>query len=101
MKILRTTLMVLALGCVLGASSSHPVAGSQRSGRRIVVTGRLTGEGVECQSFRSRRGVLYTLTGNLRGFKRGDRVRIVGRVAEMSTCMQGTTLSVESIRRAR
>jgi TolB-like protein len=65
------------------------------------VTGRLTREGVECQAFRSKNGKLYTLSGNLRGFKAGDRVRVTGRVAEVSTCMQGTTLSVESIRKIK
>lgn len=74
---------------------------SRRSGGRVTVTGRLTGEGVECQAFRSKGGKLYTLAGNLRGFKAGDRVRVVGRVAEISMCMQGTTLSVESIRRIK
>jgi hypothetical protein len=82
----------------LGASSQNS---SRGSGRRITVTGRLTGEGVECQAFRAKNGTLYTLTGNLRGFKAGDRVRVVGRVAEISICMQGTTLSVESIRKIK
>jgi len=104
MKILRSAVMFLALGGLLGASAP-PAEGSrnssQRRGRRLTVTGRLTDEGVECQAMRSRNGILYTLSGNLRGFKAGDRVRVVGRVAEMSTCMQGTTLALESIRRAR
>ena len=108
MKILCLMTMVLALGGLPGTSAARPNPfgaadqnDSRRSGRRITVTGRLTREGVECQAFRSRNGILYTLTGNLRGFKAGDRVRVVGRVAELSTCMQGTTLSVESIRRVR
>ena len=87
MRILRISVMIAALGCLLTAAAAQ-------SNRRITVTGRLTREGVECQAFRSKNGILYTLTGNLRGFKAGDRVRVVGRVAQMSTCMQGTTLSV-------
>ncbi len=114
MKTLRMAAGVLALGCLLqmpaGASGSTSLDAAkpgvvghgspQRPGRRLTVTGRLTGEGVECQALRSKNGVLYTLTGKLGRFKAGDRVRVVGRVAEMSTCMQGTTLVVESIGRA-
>lgn len=108
--ILRIATVILTLGGLLQVSAdtlilSGPGASSQNSsrssGRRITVTGRLTGEGVECQAFRAKNGTLYTLAGNLRGFKAGDRVRVVGRVAEISTCMQGTTLSVESIRRIK
>lgn len=85
-----------AAGASAGSQSS-----TRRRGGRVTLTGRLTGEGVECQAFRSDAGKLYTLTGDLRGFKAGDRVRVVGRVAEVSTCMQGATLAVESVRRAR
>lgn len=118
MRILQAAVTFLALSCLLqmpasgsaalgaaNVSGARPGAARHRRpqtpGRRLTVTGRLTGEGVECQALRSKNGVLYTLTGNLRGFKAGDRVRVVGRVAEMSTCMQGTTLVVESIRRPR
>lgn len=114
--------VALTLGCLLrvpaDVSASRPTslnatslneawtsAGGQNSsrgaGRRVTVTGRLTGEGAECQALRSKDGTLYTLTGNLRGFKAGDRVRVVGRMAEVSTCMQGTTLTVESIKRSK
>ena len=74
---------------------------SRGSIKRLTVTGRLTDEGVECQALRSNNGVLYTLSGNLRGFKAGDKVRVVGKVSEVSTCQQGTTLSVETIKRAK
>lgn len=114
--------VVLTLGCLLrvpaDVSASRPASlnatspneagasaggqnSSRKSGRRVTVTGRLTGEGAECQAMRSKGGALYTLTGNLRGFKSGDRVRVVGRAAEVSTCMQGTTLAVESIKRSK
>ncbi len=121
MRIVRIAAGVLALACLPPAAAytpaSHPASlhpssraeaapgaesqtSSRRPGRRVTVTGRLTGEGAECQAFRSKGGTLYTLTGNLRGFRAGDKVRVVGRVAEVSTCMQGTTLVLESIKRA-
>lgn len=67
---------------------------------RVTVTGVLTGEGVECPTLRSNDGKLYTLSGTLGGFRKGDRVTIIGIVVPASTCMQGTTLSVARIRAA-
>ena len=61
------------------------------------VRGTLTTEGVECQALRATSGQLYTLIGDLRGFKAGDRVIVVGTDVEISFCMQGTTLSIVSI----
>ena len=61
------------------------------------VRGTLTNEGVECQALRSTTGDLFTLVGNLGGFKAGDRVVVVGTEAEISYCMQGTTLGIISI----
>jgi len=66
----------------------------------ITVRGTLTGEGVECQALRGSDGRLYTLTGNLHGLAVGDKVRVTGTVAEVSTCQQGTTLVVQQIRLA-
>lgn len=65
----------------------------------VTVTGVLTDEGVECQALRGDDGRLYTVAGDLEGFASGDRVRVEGRIAEMSFCMQGTTLTVERIER--
>lgn len=66
----------------------------------VQVTGTLTEDGVECQALQGEDGTLYTLTGDLGGFGPGDRVEVEGTVAEMSICMQGTTLAVEVIREA-
>lgn len=76
------------------AGSAAPVAGETR------VTGLLTDEGVECPALRGDDGRLYTLAGDTGGFEPGDRVTVLGTVAEMSTCMQGTTISVRSIEKA-
>ncbi|HEV7515044.1 MAG TPA: DUF5818 domain-containing protein, partial [Thermoanaerobaculia bacterium] len=64
----------------------------------ISLRGTLTGEGVECQALRGSDGQLYTLTGHLQGFNVGDRVHVVGSLAEVSTCQQGRTIAVEQIK---
>ena len=64
----------------------------------VLREGRLTDEGVECPSFRTNDGHLYTLSGDTQGFGPGDQVIIEGTIAEMSTCMQGTTLGLVRIR---
>lgn len=71
--------------------------GRGKGGKPIQVRGTLTGEGVECQALRSANGQLYTLTGDLGGFKTGDKVRVKGEIAQVSTCQQGITIAVEKI----
>lgn len=61
------------------------------------VRGVLTSEGVTCQAMRSDTGELFTLVGDLAGFKTGDRVIVIGTEAAVSICMQGTTLGILSI----
>jgi hypothetical protein len=75
--------------------------GNENRTRVVRIAGTLTNEGVECQALVTDSGKLYTLTGNLGGFENGDRVRVVGKVAEVSICQQGTTLQVLNIRPAR
>jgi hypothetical protein len=75
--------------------------GNEHRTRVVRITGELTDAGVECQALETDNGTIYTLTGNLRDFEVGDRVRVVGKVAEVSICQQGTTLEVLNIRPAR
>ena len=75
--------------------------GNENRTRVVRVTGTLTDEGVECQALETDDGEIFTLTGNLRDFEVGDRVRVVGKVAEVSICQQGTTLEVLNIRPAK
>ena len=86
------------------AAPAEPRAGGGQGGQAaagtIRVRGRLTEEGVECPALRSEDGKLYTLAGELQGFGPGDQVVVEGTVAEMSICMQGTTISVAKIERA-
>jgi hypothetical protein len=63
----------------------------------ICVKGTLTDEGVECQALRSTDGELYTLVGNVGDFTNGDEVVVCGTIAEISFCMQGTTINVSWI----
>jgi hypothetical protein len=63
----------------------------------LMVTGVLTNEGVECQMLRGDDGRFYALLGDIGGARSGDRLRVTGRVAEMSICMQGTALAVETV----
>jgi hypothetical protein len=64
----------------------------------VTITGLVTNEGVECPAVRGDDGKLYTITGPARDKVRpGMRVRISGNVAEISTCMQGTTISASDV----
>ena len=65
--------------------------------RTVRVTGVITDEGVECVVLRGDDGRLYTLAGRVRGLEPGDRVRVIGRRAGASFCMQGTTIEVRRI----
>lgn len=66
----------------------------------VTVTGLLTDEGVECPALRGEDGALYTLVDKPEAYKPGDRVTVTGLPVEISTCMQGSTLQVKSIRNA-
>jgi hypothetical protein len=63
----------------------------------ICVKGKLTNEGVECQTLRTTDDEIYTLVGELNGFKIGDEVVVCGTIADISFCMQGTTINVSWI----
>ncbi len=72
--------------------------GASDHGDRIIVTGTLSKEGVECPALRGDDGRLYTLSRHdLGALGPGDRVRVEGTIADVSTCMQGTTITVTSI----
>lgn len=68
-----------------------------KSPSTICVKGQLTDGGIECQAFASADGELFTLVGDLNGFKNGDEVIVCGTIADISICMQGTTLVVSWI----
>jgi hypothetical protein len=67
---------------------------------KVTLSGRMSDEGVECAAMRGDAGELYTLTGSHDWPEPGTRVTVEGTMAEMSTCQQGATIAVESIRAA-
>ncbi len=85
-----------------GAPSGSP-AGSHRTKKngRLHLQGVLVEGGAECQRFRASNNKFYTLTGDLREFRTGDRVEITGKIPQVSHCMQDTTIQVLTIRRAK
>ena len=93
---------------VMAATAAHACASSPASpgevavapsGAVVKVQGELTTEGAECPAMRAEDGAIYTLLGDLKGFKPGDRVSVEGTRVEYSFCMQGTTLQVTQITR--
>ena len=67
-------------------------------GAAVIVTGTLSSEGAECPMLRGDDGKVYSLTGAKLGkLGPGAHVHVEGTVAEVSTCMQGTTIVVTSI----
>ncbi|HEX5720374.1 MAG TPA: DUF5818 domain-containing protein [Thermoanaerobaculia bacterium] len=101
LPILLLALAALALGGgTAAAQNENPGQGDEN--RSVRVTGVLTDEGVECPALRGDDGQIYTLTPrDLQGFEVGDRVAVVGKVAEISFCQQGTTLEVQKITAAK
>ena len=98
--LLPILLLALVLTGAAAAQSSNSGQGDEN--RTVKVTGVLTDEGAECPALRGDDGQLYTLTPRDRqGFQVGDRVTVVGKVAELSICNQGTTLEVQKITAAK
>ena len=64
----------------------------------MTISGVVTNEGVECPAVRTDDGKLYTIAGKDRDkLKPGVRVKITGEIAQVSTCMQGTTINATTI----
>jgi hypothetical protein len=89
---------------VMSAAGAEPRAVSEpfvvgAPGDSISVQGRLTDEGVECPAMRGPAGELYTLAISDLEYGPGTEVRVEGTIAEVATCMQGTTIQVSSIQR--
>jgi hypothetical protein len=88
----------------LAACATSPAAprdtGKPPDGKTMKIQGQLTSDGVECPAMKADNGAIYTLLGDLKGFKAGDRVIVEAKPVEISFCMQGTTVQVTQITRA-
>ncbi|MBW3553393.1 MAG: hypothetical protein KY466_07785 [Gemmatimonadetes bacterium] len=67
------------------------------AGDPIRVHGKVTEEGVECPAIRGPFGTLYTLAVSEFDQAPGTELMVEGRIAGVSTCMQGTTIDVQSV----
>ena len=94
--------VVLALLSILNVACAGTVAPkSTHESTMASLTGVLIEGGVECQLFQANDGTQYTLMGDLKGLKNGDKVQLSGEEVEVSFCMQGKTLSVKGISRVK
>lgn len=93
----RRTLVVL-LGAALAALAPAWPPAAAEAGRDVCVRGTLTAEGVECQALRGDDGKLYTLAGRKTAGAPNAKVCVCGKVAAVSTCMQGTTIAGATLR---
>jgi hypothetical protein len=91
----RLSLTALVAAFLIAGCSA--MSNPEQPGQNVTIRGRLTDEGVECPALRSEDDKLYTLVGDLKGARRGDRVVVEGTVAEVSTCMQGITIQIKKI----
>lgn len=90
---LAIVLLTTAFACEKGARNyTEPM---------VSVRGRITDDSGECPTLRDTYGQIYSLVGDLGGFRRGDRVCVKGRRIEFEGCDRGITLKVEWIGSAR
>lgn len=80
----------------IGAPTSIAGAEQAPESELICIRGKVTDEGIECPALRAE-GELYTLAGESGAFEVGDEVCVCGAVADVSFCMQGTTIAVTQI----
>lgn len=91
-------LIAVAAVMTLSIGTSTTSAAAQAA-NAITVTGTMSDAGVECAAMRGDDGVLYSFrrTMQIRQFLPGDRIKLEGRVQQVSTCQQGTTLAVTRV----
>lgn len=99
--IIVPAILFLAAACnnqvVVEPTPNQPTQ-NEPTGQEASFSGQLIAGGAECQLFQADNGKQYTLTGNLAGFKEGDKVNIKGTLQEISFCQQGDgTISVSTI----
>ena len=90
-------MLLAGSACIIGPVTANSDTASAMQDGILTITGQLTDEGAECQALRGSDGQLYTLIGELGGWKAGARVCVSGAVQEISYCQQGITIRVNSI----
>jgi hypothetical protein len=100
-RVLLSILILPAIGAMgagmAAAADDVQVSDLPKDPTRPPIEGVLTDEGVECPAMRAADGTLYTLMGDLRGFKPNEPVCIVPEPIDMTYCLQGTTMHVDWI----
>ena len=85
---------------LLGAFMFSLAAGAQADGRRLVsLEGKLALELPACPRLETKEGDLYSLSGNLRDFADGDKVRVIGFLDGRSPCGEEPAIEVRKINR--
>ncbi|AJD51830.1 hypothetical protein ABIE64_001534 [Thalassospira sp. MBR-102] len=81
---------ILAAGMLMSACSAFQK-------ENMTLTGEITDNGRECVTFRADDGTLYALANKASNFRPGDKVRVTGHGALMTTCTEAETLIVDKI----
>ena len=81
---------ILAAGMLMSACSAFQK-------ENMPLTGEITDNGRECVTFRADDGTLYALANKASSFRPGDKVRVTGHGALMTTCTEAETLIVDKI----
>jgi hypothetical protein len=77
------------------ADMFHP---TDRNGL-LARTGRVSLQGTSCHVLTGDADEIYYLTGITSGLQMGDRIKVVGRPVESTTCGKGTTIEVQKAER--
>ena len=99
-RFLRRSILALAIATVgpcTAATRADEPAKLPTPSLDPAIEGVLTDEGQQCPALRTKDGHLYTLTGDLQGFKPRDHVCVVPDYPDMTYCLQGTTAHVDRI----
>jgi len=75
----------------------NPPGPEARPGELLKLRGTL-GADVDCRTFHSEDGRIFSLDTNLRGYPNGTRVCIFGTVADASQCMTTPMLDVQTVK---
>ena len=92
-RVFGLAVLGIVTACVEGAGSG--VTG--QSSNELMVRGQVTDQGVECPTLLGTDGLLYSLAGDIGTARPGDEICVRGERAEMSICMQGTTIAVHEV----